>query len=204
MRRTASIALICLGLIGCGEGEVEVFADFQWSTRCDDTGGCTGEQQRDICGFNNGEVCEAIMGAPSPSISCFVGEMEEAGTRTVSFTVAGEGYSLGINGLVVPFEGGVGSGPNCQIEVRDGVNTYRGSCGSSEPSPQQPCQIGRIDFSNDMGNPTLTGGVRCVGLPNRTSPNLTLELSGPGSGAMAEMTPAQFRLANCDGLDVPE
>lgn len=202
MRRAALIGVICFGLVGCGEGEVEVFADLQWSTRCEESGGCPGEQQRDICGFNMGEVCEAIAGAPSPSISCSVSETEE--TRTISFVTAGVGYSLGITGLVVPYGGGVGSGANCSVVVRDGANMYRGRCGSSAPSMEQPCQISTVQFMDDMGNPTLVGGVLCRGLANETSQNLTIELSGPGSGAMAEMTPAQFRLANCDGLQIEE
>lgn len=205
MRR--ALALVCLSsalavaVAGCDEGEAAVFADIRYSTRCDETGGCD-DEQRDICGFNMGDVCPELLDQTPPLVTCSVNETDT--TRTVSFRAVGNGFSLGVRGLQVPFDGGPGGGPNCTVLVGDGPNDYEGQCGSSEPSEAQPCQISSVTFRDDMGNPTLEGSVLCRHMPNEANISLKLELSSYGSGPVAEMTPAAFRLANCTGLTVSE
>ncbi len=197
-----TLALVCLsilGLFGCDGGDLPVFADFRYSTRCDDSGGCSGEQQRDVCGDNTA-ACPELDGVAPPSITCQI--VETADTRTIGFVTAGAGFSVGITQLVVPIAGGPGGGPNCTVTVRDGPNTYTGRCGSSPVSEAQPCQISAVTFRDDMGNPTVDGNLICRNLEHSASPTLRLELSAPGSGSTVEMTPATWRIANCDGLQL--
>ncbi|MGE0789145.1 MAG: hypothetical protein AB7S26_25960 [Sandaracinaceae bacterium] len=200
MQRALASLVLLLALVGCDGGNPDVFADMRYAVRCNETRGCPGESQRDICGFNMGDPCVELGDVPSFQITCDVEETSD--NRTITFVALGLGFSLRITSLVVPFAGGPGGGPNCRVRVQEGANLYEGACGSSAPSEAQPCQIPNVSFRDDMGNPTLEGSVRCEYLPNTAMPANHVELSTNGSGPMAQMTPAGFRLANCAGLHV--
>ena len=200
--RVGGLGALALSLASCGDGDVEPFVDFQYSTRCEETRGCEGERQRDVCGVNNGEVCDELGGTAPFQVTCSVEEVE--GTRNVNLTAVGAGFSFRISQLRVDAAGGPGGGANCAVAVTDGPNRYRGRCGSSPPSEAQPCQIPAVMFQLNEGTPEVTGSVLCRNLENETNPTLELELSSFGSGPTAEMTPASFRFANCDGLELEE
>ena len=82
-------------------------------------------------------------------------------TRTVNFITVGNGFSVGITQLVVPFAGGPGGGANCTVTVRDGPNNYSGRCGSSPISAEQPCQIGHRIPAQGKGETAEFQGEYC-------------------------------------------
>ncbi|HJL20010.1 MAG TPA: hypothetical protein RMH99_30375 [Sandaracinaceae bacterium LLY-WYZ-13_1] len=201
MRRTLPFAFALVSFVaGCGDPDAgKLFVDIQYATRCDETLGCGGTEERDICGINQGDPC--IEGTPEVLASCSVSESES--NRTVSFSAQqGADFSIAVSGAIFPFAGGSASGGSCTVTVVDGPNTYSGACGSSEPSEAQPCQISSVMFYDDMGNPTVEGSILCKNLSNRANPDLQIEVSTLGSGPDAANTPAGFRLANCTGLEV--
>jgi len=198
----ASVSIACVSIAGCGDPNAgALFADIQYGTECDVTRGCEPAPNRDICGINQSDPCAEVGG--QATLSCSV--VETADTRMVTFSASQGGpFSLSVMQMIVPLAGGSAGGGSCNVRVVDGANTYTGVCGSSTPTALQPCQISNVRFYDDMGNPTLEGDIFCQMLPNRTSPLLQLELHAKGSDAMATVSPGSFRLANCDGLNVPE
>ncbi len=198
LRSSASILGLAVLLAGCGDPHAgALFADIQYSTRCDNGGGCPGRADHDICGFNNSDPCESVPG--TPVISCSVVETET--TRTISFTARqGSGFSIGIANLQVPITGGSSTGGACRVTVSEGANSYRGGCGGSPPSEAQPCQITDVTFSDDMGNAELEGKIFCQELANVAQPSLSIEVTAIGAGPMSASSPGRFRISNCDGL----
>jgi len=198
MRRVFPFAMVLSFLaFGCGDPDAgKLFADIQYATRCENTLGCEGLQERDICGITQGDPC--IEGAETVRASCAVSEGD--GTRTLEFSASQGDFSIAVSGATFASSGGSASGAGCTVTVVDGPNTYRGECGSSEPSEEQPCRISSVMFYDDEGNPTVEGGIFCQFLKNRANPMLEIEVTALGSGPTPAMTPARFRLANCDGL----
>ncbi|MBX3269611.1 MAG: hypothetical protein KF729_05090 [Sandaracinaceae bacterium] len=201
MRRTLAPTLLSFGLLACGDPNAgALFADIQYGTSCENTRGCTPAPNRDICGINNSDPCDAT-GTPA-TLSCTVAEVEGS-TRTVSFSaMQGGGFSISVRQAIIPFGGGSAGGGSCTVTITDGPNTHVGACGSSTPSEAQPCQISNVEFCDDAGNPTVRGNLRCQFLRNQANPTLELELHARGSDVMALNSPGTFRLANCSGLEL--
>lgn len=193
------VFMMSLCVAGCGDPNPGLlYADFRYATRCEETLGCPGAVEHDICGYNLSDPC--YEGMPSPTLSCSVTEMEGA-TRTINFSAQqGGGFSIRVEGLVVPFNGGSGGGAGCRVSVVEGNNRYEGRCGGAEPSMEQPCQITNVAFRDDLGNPTITGEIFCQYLPNEASRSLRIEVTNIGMGPGPASTPATFRFANCSGL----
>jgi hypothetical protein len=210
--------VLLLGIAGCGDPNAgALFAEIQYATRCELTLGCSGVEDHDICGFNSSDPCDMAEGTPEASLSCSATEAE--GTRSLRFSASqGGGFSVSVSGLVVPTNGGSAMGGSCRVTVREGANTYEGSCGGSAPSEAQPCQITDVTFYDDMGNPTFEADLFCQFLANQANPALQIEVTARGAGGPAfggtppmsicataspsppACTPARIRFANCDGL----
>ena len=206
MRRTLPF-LIAIGLLcsipGCGDPNAgALFGDIQYATRCENTLGCPGPVDRDVCGINNGDPC--MIGAPEARVSCTIQESADGSTRTVDFSASqGSGFAITVSQAIVSSAGGSAAGAGCNVRVTEGANRYEGMCGSSPPSEAQPCQISAVRFYDDMGNPTVEGAIKCEFLPNQSQPMLQIELTQVGSGPGPASMPGRFRIANCQGLDIP-
>lgn len=196
-------SLVTTGLIGCGDPNAgALFADIQYATDCEETRGCTPAPNRDICGINDGDPCPEVGG--TAQLSCVVSE-SEGSTRTLSFSASqGSDFSIRVQLAAIPFAGGSAGGGSCSVTIVDGPNTHVGACGSGTPTEAQPCQISNVQFCDDLGNPTVRGNIYCQHLPNRANPLQRLEVHAKGSDATAVMSPGSFRLANCDGLELPD
>ena len=134
-----------------------------------------------------------------PVLSCSVGEMDDS--RAISFSATnGGGFALSVQNLIVSKSANQVLGSSCEVRITEPSNTYVGGCGSAPPSEMTPCQVTALDFYDDMGNPTIEGKLICMGLKNSANPLLEVEITAPGSGPAAEMTPMNFRFANCSGL----
>jgi len=190
--------VLLLGIAGCGDPNAgALFAEIQYATRCEMTRGCPGVVDHDICGFNRSDPCEE--GMVEATLGCEATERD--GTRSLTFSARqGSNVSLSVSGLVVPTNGGSAMGSSCRVTVREGANTYSGSCGGSAPSEAQPCQINEVEFFDDMGNPTFEARLFCQFLENQASPALAIEVTAVGAGPMPASTPARIRFANCTGL----
>lgn len=224
MRRIVPLTMV-LGFLapGCGDPDAgKLFADVQYATRCEATLGCGGAKERDICGANQGGTC--IAGAESVRASCAVTEGEN--TRTLQFTATqGSDFSLAVSGATFAYAGGSASGAGCVVTVQDGPNSYRGDCGSANPSATQPCRINNVMFfKNEEGEATIEGNIFCQFLENRANPALQMEVTALGSGPSGispvdpntsacsgypepkppACMPARFRLENCSGLEIRE
>jgi hypothetical protein len=188
-----------LGLAGCGDPNAgALFADVQYATRCDDTLGCGGSADRDVCGFNRSDPC--IEDAPEATLSCTVTESETS--RTISFSARQGPASISVESLTVPLVGGSASGGACRVRVVEGANTYTGGCGGSEPNEAQPCRISNVSFYDDEGNPTFEGDLFCQFLQNQSNPTLAIEVTAKGNGPGPASSPGTFRFANCTGLSL--
>lgn len=225
--RMAAVMVVCLAVLGCdsrqgsdaggvdaGDPNVgNLFAEFQYATRCDATGGCA-PGDHDVCGFDGALPCDTT--APNADLRCTA--VERDGIRTLSFSAQQGAGRIEVSGLDVPFDGGPAMGEDCLVTVEEGSGTYSGACGSSTPSEAQPCQITDVVFYDDMGNPTFEADLFCQFLANQANPALQIEVtargaSGPAFGGTPPMsicataspappacTPARIRFANCDGL----
>jgi len=202
MRRSLVLAVLTLGMLGCGDPNAgALFADIQYGTDCDETRGCTPEPNRDICGINGGDPCAEVGG--TAVLSCTVTEAD--GVRTLTFSASqGTGFSMSVRQAQIPVGGGSAGGGGCTVRVVDGANTFQGACGSATPSEAQPCQISNVRWYDDAGNPTVEGNIFCQSLQNQANPSVRIEVHAKGSDATSVMSPGSFRLANCDGLDLGE
>lgn len=202
MRRIlVSLALGFFGLTGCGGDGGALFADIQYATDCQATGGCVAAR-RDVCGIDQGDACDGVGG--TPRLTCSVVEASDESTRMLSFSATqGSDFSLQITQAVFGFAGGAAGGASCTVTVVDGANTFTGACGSAPPSDVQPCRLDGVMFADDMdGIPTITGDLFCEGLPQRGNPSLTIEVHRSGFTADDAAAPARFRFQNCDGLNL--
>jgi hypothetical protein len=201
MRRFLSFTVLCL--CACGDPNAgRLYADIQYATRCEMTRGCDQPHDRDICGFDQSTPC--FDGLPEAQISC--GVVETEGVRTIAFSaLQGGAFSIGIENAVFNVAGGSVSGANCRATVTEGENSYDGLCGGSPPSEAQPCQITGVNFyEDDGGNPTIEGDILCIGLENDSQPDLTIEVTAPGTDPARRNEPGHFRLANCVGLEIAD
>ncbi len=187
-----------LALAGCGDPLAgALFADVQYATRCEETRGCDGAQDRDVCGYNQSDPCPGI--EADATLSCSVTETET--NRTISFSARQGGpYAISVENLTVPLAGGSASGGACRVRVVEGANTYVGTCGGSDPSSAQPCRISGVTFYDDMDNPTFEGQIFCQFLENQGNPALQIEVTSKGDGPGPASRPGSFRFANCNGL----
>lgn len=216
--KTIGLSLLA-GVAGCGDSNGLLFADIQYSTRCEETRGCAGPQDYDICGVNGGDACVLVPG--TARLSCSVQETDTH--RTISFSArqegTGEHFSITVSRLQVLRDGGSATGGDCRVTVEVGPNDYEGTCGGSVPNPAQPCQITNVRFGRDMdGNEELEGEIFCQFLQNEAQPNLRIEVTaiGPSAPAFGGATimpicdtyaeapaacqPGRFRIVNCRGL----
>lgn len=205
MHCISKVGLSMLGLatlVGCGDPNAgALFADIQYATRCAETiGACPGAEDRDICGFHQSDPCRD--GDAEATLACTVVETET--TRTVNFSATqSAGFSITVQNLAVPRGGGSSTGGACRVRIGEGANVFEGLCGGSPPSEAQPCQISNVVFSDDMGNPTITGNIFCDDLKNQANPNLEIEVTAVGPGPGPAGMPGRFRLANCSGQTLP-
>lgn len=202
MLRSLPWLVVCVSVAGCGDPNAgALFAEIEYATECRETPGCEAEPNRLICGINQGDPCPEVGGVAM--LSCSVTETME--TRIISFSAnQGTGFSLSVSQMIVPFGGGSAGGGSCNVRVVEDPNRYEGACGSGTPTGLQPCQISNIEFCDDLGNPTLRGDIFCQMLAHQTSPLLQIELHQTGFDTTARGAPGRFRLANCDGLEVPD
>ena len=221
MRRTLSSSsfllvlalsgVLPLLLAGCGDpNSGALFAEIVYATRCEETLGCGGPQDRDICGIDNGDMCEGL--PARAALFCDIAETP-SGDRTLNFSASqGGGFSIAVSQALFAPTGGSARGAGCRVTVSDGSNTYEGTCGDAAPcalTPNdpddrcaQPCQINNVVFTNDDGNPTINGAIYCHQLANRANPNLSIEVTNVGTGPEPRMLPGRFRITNCNGLDL--
>lgn len=225
MMRQIVLSTVALGMLAsCGDPDAgALFADIQYVTRCEETGGCPGARARDICGIHLGDPCLAT--DPEPQLSCTILEAADGSTRTLSFSATREsGIGISVSQAVIASTGGAASGAACRVTVDDGANTYVGACGSATPSPAQPCRLDGVTFANDLeGNPTVQGNLFCQFLENDAQASLRIEVtalpiaSGPGfssdtpptsncgaGSAIPACSPARFSLVNCSGLEIED
>ena len=212
MRRFLTFTVLMLALGGCGDPDAgKLFADVQYGTRCPTSNHCEGPQDRDVCGINNGEPCMGVGG--TPRVSCTITE-DGSGNYQVNFSVdQSEGFSLSVSQATIPTSGGLAGGANCGVRVVEGPNRYEGRCISqqpvSDPNPAEPdesvpgCRVNSVLFTDDMGNPTMEGQIECRDIPNIANPMLLLDVTQVGSGPGPASMPGRFRIANCQGLEIP-
>jgi hypothetical protein len=169
-----------------------VFADILWRVRCEDMMGCTGYPMRSIFGFDREE---------NQRISCSV--IETDSTRILTFSAAyssGSG-SYGIALRNATFASGAGSpgGAGCEVSVQED-NSYAGACGGAAPSETQPCQVTGVVFDVDEdARPRISGQIYCRGISPAVAPTINREVTAPGDGPTAAMTPLTFTLYDCNG-----
>ena len=142
------------------------FTIADWQVRCDTVMGmCSVPLRRSVTGEN---------GEAGNSVSCNV--TEDTANRTVNASVGGVGpvdgmtFELSISNARVPRGGGFVGGGTCSITVVDGVNRYRGACGSAPPSTDTPCQVEiEFDFDEMSQSNRTTLHVLCDHLPNEVT-----------------------------------
>jgi hypothetical protein len=168
------------------------FAIADWRVRCDSVMGmCAEPLARQVTGEN---------GESGNSISCNVTEDETS--RTVNAMIGGTGpvdrmpFEVSITNARVPRAGGFVGGGACSVTVIEGVNRYRGACGSAAPTTDQPCQV-EIEFSFDtMSQSNLTTfHIFCDHLPNEA----TSEQLRSFTSHLSAVEPADIELYNCRG-----
>lgn len=202
MRRIlVSLALGLFGVTGCGVEGGSLFADIQYATDCQDTGGCTAAR-RDVCGIDQGDACEGVPGVAS--LTCSVVEASDGSTRLLNLSATqGSDFSLRIGQALFDIGGGAARGASCTVTVVDGANTFTGACGSAAPNDTQPCQLDNVVFEEDVeGIPTITGHLFCIGLQHSSNPSLSIEFHQTGFAAADAIAPGTFRIQNCDGLNL--
>jgi hypothetical protein len=183
-----SVALAGLGG-GCNNNRnAGVYADLSWRLRCGTTPGCLGYPDREVAGFN---------GERGFRISCTVSESET--TRTLNFSASGGGYGISVINAQIPRSGTAPVGTGCLLTVQED-NIYEGACGSGPPTPSQPCQMSRVEFTRDEeGRPLVQGSIYCVQIAPRAIPTIDRNLTAPGNGPSADMMPMSFRFFDCTG-----
>lgn len=194
MIRTAYLALV-LAVVGCDGSTVTdagtdgnlpaLFFDVQYAVRCDETAGCAGRTDVDVCGFVDGDACEGVSGLATGSC--------DAAGGLVSFVTSQGGPVLSVNRLPIG-----GSGGECTVLLEIDGATYSGACGSGSPSPAVPCQITNVTSGVVMGNHELEGQIFCVGLSGGGA--ISREITAVGAGPSPAFMPGRFRVANCRGL----
>ncbi len=199
-----ALSVLGLGLTACGDPNAgALFADIQYGTGCMDSRGCTPQPNRDICGINLGDPCPEVGGVAN--LSCSVVEAPDQSSRTLTFSASqGGDFSVSLRQAIFAFDGGPAGGTNCNVTVVDGPNRHTGQCGSAAPTEMTPCQVTNVRFYDDVGNPTVEGDFACRYLQSRSNPLQLLDVHAKGSTAAALMAPGHFRIANCDGLEIPD
>ncbi len=98
----------------------------------------------------------------------------------------------------VEFEGD-DPGSNCNVEIREGSNHYKGKCGGDAPlsTADVPCQIALA-----VENGILNGTLRCVDLPNESLKTSTRHIvrSDRADPMADDDKPATFEFDGCTGL----
>jgi len=183
----ASLLLLSGSTLGCGDDPQPLFADLQWQVRCMESGGCSGLDPHDI---------NHLDGEDGHRIACSVEDSGDARVMTWS-TYKGNDYGIEIRSAVFMGNGGPVMGTGCQVTVEEAGNTYRGSCSSSVPSVDFPCQISGLMVADEDDGPTIRGNLRCEHLPATADMSRLREVTFPGADAAA---PVQFRIVNCSGL----
>lgn len=168
------------------------FTIADWRLRCDsDMGMCAEPLARSVTGEN---------GENGNSVSCNV--TEDATTRVVNASVGGVdgrdglSFAVSLTNARVPRDGGFVGGGTCSVAVTDGVNSFRGACGSAPPSVETPCQV-EVEFDFDtMSQSNLTTlHIFCDHLPNE----VTSEQLRSFTSHLSAVEPADIELYNCRG-----
>lgn len=192
LRFASLVLLVALALAGCADDDPRLYADAAWKVRCPAGAmGCPQDDpDRQVTFFD---------GQGGHRISCAV-ELLPGGTeQRFSFDIElGGQYRMQLLSAMVPRDGGSVLGTGCRMLVTEGVNTYTGACGASEPSAEQPCQVNGITFGTSMdGYPQATANILCRDARNETTGEVR-DVTSPGA-AGASMSTA-VRLLNCSGL----
>jgi hypothetical protein len=203
MLRVLLLAPLSLAAIACGDDPLPVFIDTQFQISRDFGGGLAGTP-RDILNSD---------GVDGLDLRCSV---RPDGSNQVFALNASKGNEFGIElrNVVFPNGGGGLVGTSCVFVLRDGDNTYSGSCGSGQPAGHcvedpretpgydcvQPCRVFDISVGNGMHGPQVALKYYCQGLGLATAPTTVVEVSANGNGRMAQDFPASLAAANCDGL----
>lgn len=80
----------------------------------------------------------------------------------------------------------------CEVQVVEGANTYKGTCTGDAPDEGKPCQV---SFKPDEDN-IVKGSLYCKRIPLVGSPVNYRYVVDPGTNDK----PAKFEIQNCDGL----
>jgi hypothetical protein len=80
----------------------------------------------------------------------------------------------------------------CEVQVVEGANTYKGTCTGDDPSAAAPCHV---SFKPDSNN-IVKGSLYCSQIPLVGAPSNYRYVVDPNT----EDTPAKFEIHNCDGL----
>ena len=83
-------------------------------------------------------------------------------------------------------------GPDCQVTVREGSNTYEGGCTAGEPDEEHPC---KISLSRD-GDDAIAGSIMCEEISNKANKGTKRHVVAPLSTDEA----AEFKIYNCTDL----
>lgn len=134
---------------------------------------------------------KAVEGELGLKLECRARSIE--GTRRVTWLSdhrrqnSDDSYMLSITNLNI--EGEESEGP-CEVAITEGPNTYKGACGSDDPTPGRPCKV-----SVDVEDGVVRGEVYCDDIPNEVTNSLTRYLVAPVS-----REPATFQVYGCRDL----
>lgn len=190
------VAPLFVVLASCAPEDKEVFGNAIWQVRCPEgIAGCFQDSPpNDVFGFN-GETNAA--GLPITA-TCSYSSLSEGDMVNLSLGL-GTNF-LRIERLLVNGSRPVGN--LCRVSVEQGANTYggnSGTCGASEPSEEQPCQVQSVDIlpSTDGADSSISLDLYCELLKSPLNPE---GLQANITSAAGATTPVVITVENCVGL----
>jgi len=183
MRNPGFWLLLGFGVFGCtSDTTPTVYVGTAYQVRCID---CQPRAQDDAV-----RSIKAVEGEAGHRLACRIDN--ESGTKRATFSVVhdsadeAKNYALELNDANLSEES---DGP-CEVRVVDGANTYKGACGSDEPTEDRPCQV-----SVRLEGRVLKGNIYCAKIPSDATANITRYVVAP-----LTRDPAQFEIYGCSGL----
>lgn len=173
------VTVLCA--VGCSDDPGAVQADVRYRVRCD-----TGCQSHNVAVL-------AIDGEDGARVSCSATSAQD-GNRLLTFAAYQDnanGIEL-VGALFSPEGSGTVIGNSCSVKVRDDENDFRGGCRSSEPTPEDPCQVTNLKIDGSR----VSGAILCTDLAGENTVGQLLNIASLED----ENTPFVFSFANCRGL----
>ncbi|HKU44625.1 MAG TPA: hypothetical protein VJR89_40980 [Polyangiales bacterium] len=170
-----------LGALSCKpDYDPPVYLETEYQLRCLDCQPRTGDEPTREIAQLDGEF--------DMTIECAVSKI--SGKRSLKLDVKHKDYGIRLNRVNIDDKA---QSSECEVQVVEGANTYRGTCTGDDPGEDTPC---KVSFKRDGDTSIVKGSVYCDQITLLGAPSNYRYLVDPGT----EEDAAKFEIHNCDGL----